>query len=201
MTTLAASLAATCTLAAFSAGTSAAMVTASYSGAVSGYAFLLQILDDFPVGTPVSWEFTFDDSFRSLDATGDVVGAADQAISGWAQVGADRLTLDHFGLYSYRFGSDRSIINYSAQVTGTGPGISNGGEFYGLFITMDALLSTQSLPRVGYGYSNGPVTSYGYLTLDGRGEIVPAQVPVPGTAWLALPALVGLAWRRRKAAA
>lgn len=198
-----ATLAATCALAAFSAGASAAMLTASYSGTVSGYVFLPQVLDDFPVGTPVSWEFTFDDSFRSLDATGDVFGAANQAISGWAQVGADRLALDHFGLFSIRFngGGDYSITDYRALVSGTGPGISNGGEFYGLFLTMNSLLSTQSSPLVGYAYSSPGVTSYGYLAVEGAGSIVPAQVPVPGTAWLALPALVGLAWQRRKPAA
>jgi hypothetical protein len=183
-----------------SSAASAALRTASYSGSVNGYLFLPQVLDTHPVGTAVSIEFSFDDSFGALDATGNVFGAADQAISGWAQVGADRIDLNHFGLFAYTYnGGDNSIVSYRPQLTGTGPGLP-GADFFSLFMTMNAELTSFDQVIVGYGYTNGFGTSYGYLTLDGAGAIRPAQVPEPATASLMLAGLLATAVgvRRRK---
>lgn len=183
-----------------SSGASAALRTASYTGTVNGYLYQSQVLNTHPVGTAVSIEFSFDDSFGALDATGNVFGAADQAISGWAQVGADRIDLNHFGLFSYSYnGSDNSIVGYRPQLTGTGPGLP-GADFFGLFMTMNAALTNFDDLLVGYGYTNGGGTNYGYLTLDGAGTIRPSQVPEPATAALLLAGLVATAAgvRRRK---
>lgn len=182
-------------------GTEAAPVTSSYSGTVTGFAAFPMVLGEFPVGTAVSWEFTFDDGFRSVNAAGNVAGAAAQDISGWLRVGDDLVTLEHFGLSSYTFElPTNNIIRYGAQVTGTGPTIVQGGEFFGLFITIDRLFASQSNLLVGYGFSQPGSTAYSYLELEGSGHIGPAQqVPLPATLWLVLPALAGLVRPRLRA--
>jgi len=197
---------AACALAALSTGAPAAPLTASFSGAVTGYEFDSYISGQIPLGTAVSWSFTFDDSFSALDATGDVFGTAAQSITGSAQVGGDVITLNHFGLFSYSYNSsDFSIISYRAQVQGTGPMIGGGpagGDFFGLFITLDPLLTTQTNLRVGYGYSNDFGTDYDYLQVEGAARIAPAQVvPLPPTIWLLLAPFAWLVWRRGKGSA
>ena len=190
-------LAAAVLVSAASAGASAALVTSSWSGNVTGHLFQPQILDAFPVGTAVSWQFTFDDGFASLPAGGSasIFAAARQPIDGWLQVGADRIELEEFGLSSIRYeGATGAVIDYRTQLRGTGPLIFPGGaDFFGLFVTLSAGLSAQSDPLVGYAYHPSPlVTNYGYLTLDGMGRIGPAAVPVPTTAWLVLAALLSM---------
>lgn len=180
----------------FTTGASATLMSASYSGTVTGALFNQQPLNDFPVGTAVSWQFTFDDSFRTLNVNDDVFGLANRPANGSAQVGGDSIVLNFMRLYSYT-SSMGNIISFRWQVEGTGPTIGNGGEFFGVWLTLDPSLNMIDSPVIGYGYTTeyewGSVTSYGYLETAGTFNIRQAgEVPLPGTLWLMLPALVWL---------
>lgn len=183
----------------------ATMMTASFSGAVSGYLFAPATLQsDFPVGTAVSWQFTFDDSFRTLNANDIVFGQADRPVTGSAQVGSDSIVLNNMHLFSISYnGNTNEIFSFRWQVEGTGPTVTGGGEFFGVWLTLDPALNLEGAPMIGYAYTTqyewGSITSYGYLETAGAFNVRQAgEVPLPATLWLMLPAL---AWLGRRHAA
>lgn len=198
--------AAVCLLLGVASHSTAALMTASYSGSVTGALYNPQVLNDFPVGTAVSWQFTFDDSFRNLTAAQDVFGLADRSVTGGAQVGSDSIALNHMHLFSYQYNMNTGeILSFNWQVEGTGPTTGNGGEFFGVWLLLDPALNLLGSPRIGYGYTTEyeggiTITSYGYLESEGTFDLRPAgEVPLPSTLWLMLPALAWLGRRRMTA--
>lgn len=188
-------------------GASAALLTASYSGTVDGFFDRDTVLNVFPIGTAVSWEFTFDDAFRTEPGGGEVLGRALQGnIDGWLQIGADRIELERFSLYQYAYnGITGDIRWYRPRVGGSGPTIAGGGEFYELLVTMPATLDAQSDALVGYSFTTTTrdftYFNYAYVSVSGMGSIRPAHaVPAPATSWLALPALAWMLRRPRRLA-
>lgn len=181
----------------------AAPVTASYTGAVTGYVNGSTGLDtEFPLGTSVSWQFEFDDAFFALDATSNVFAAATQAVTGSLQAGGQSYTLNQLSLSSYRYDlPTNAIIDYGFQLNGVGPGVP-GGDFFAMFMQVDPTYAISS-PLIGFGFTttfdNGfSVTNYRYLETTGEYRIDRATVPEPSTLGLmgAALALAGFARRR-----
>jgi hypothetical protein len=181
----------------------AALVTASYSGSVTGVSGLTsQALGDHPAGTAVSWSFTFDDAFKSIrPSSGDVFGAASQPTTGSVTIGGDSYTLNYARLFSYSYdlGTDE-VLWYQFQVEGSGPVTASGGSFSGLWAQLSPTMDLRS-GEVGFGYGFPGVTVYSYLGTAGTYTLRPAggggTVPLPATAWLVLPALAWLARRQQ----
>lgn len=193
-----AALAAACALAFGSGAAHAGAVTASFSGNVTGVMFDSRVLADYPVGTAVSWQFSFDDAFLALRANvDDVFGGASQAITGTATVGADVYALNFARLYSYQYdGNTGDVLSYQFQVEGTGPQSASGGDFFGVWARFDPALALFE-SRVGYGFTSNQVTNYGYLEMTGDYRLTRNSVTAPATVWLALPALAWVLGRRR----
>lgn len=201
---LLAPLACVAVLGAFSTAANADLVTSRFNGTVSGYEFgfldqnSVAFDNDHPIGTAVQWDLTFDDSFLGLGLN-DLFGVVPMAVSGSLLVGSDQYTFTSMRFFSLTFQNDFStILEYRPQVSATGPGTSDGGDFFSMFWSFAPDLSLASAAMIGYGYSNGFGTAYGYLTTSGEYSVGPAsQVPEPATALLALPALWWLRRRRQ----
>lgn len=182
----------------------AGTVTASYSGTVAAGIFDGRALTDYPLGTSVSWQFVFDDAFRSLNpSTDDVFGGASQVVSGTATIGADVYTLNFARLASYQtLGfAPTSVERFNFQIEGSGPQSASGGSFFGVFLSFDPALTLLGNPTVGFGYTTtfaeGSVTNFGYLETTGNLRLTPNAVPLPSTALLVLLALAVLVGRGR----
>jgi hypothetical protein len=194
-------VAAACALALATGAAQAGIVTASFNGSVTGVVFDGRALADYPIGTAVNWQFTFDDAFLALNANDNVFAVGSQLVTGSARVGADTYALNFARLYSYRSDSVSSdILEYTFQVEGSGPQSVSGGDFFGAWLTFDpSLRVTQG--QIGYGFTTVTpditITNYGYLQLAGDYRLTHNAVPAPATAWLVLPALALLAGRRR----
>lgn len=187
-------------LAAWSAAGAAALVTSRFNGSVTGYNWgfvdpgFSALDEDHPLGTVVEWDLTFDDGFLALGYQG---AFSPITATGSLQVGDDEYTLTGMRFYSLTFGSDFStILTYGPQVSGVGPGTSDGADFFSLFWSFRPDLSLANTPFVGYGYTSGFATSYAYLVASGDYSVGPTNVPEPATALLTLPALL-LMWRAR----
>ncbi len=190
-------------LGAWSAGANASLVTSQFDGTVSGYNFgfldpnSVALDNDHPVGTAVHWDLTYDDSFLGLGMS-DLLALGDLAVSGSLQVGADNYSFTSMRFFTLNLGADfNTITGYGPQVSATGPGTSDGADFFGMFWRFAPDLSMLNAASIGYGYSNGFGTAYGYLQTAGEYRVGPANtVPEPSTALLLLPALLLLRRRR-----
>jgi hypothetical protein len=192
-------------LCAAAASAQAAPVTARFNGNVTGYehGFLdpaaVAYDDDNPVGTAVSWELSFDDSFLGQPWTD--FGPSPIAATGSMQVGSVRYVLDGFSFFSLTLEPDFTTVrSYRPQVTGTsaGPATSDGGSFFSMLFGWGSDLSMIESPLIGYAYSFGTARFYGYLSATGDYSLERGgQVPEPATVLLAAPALWWLGRRRR----
>lgn len=152
--------------------------------------------NDSPVGTSVDWELTYDDSFLGLTLS-DLFNSSPNDVSGSLQVGTAEYVFDSMRFFSLTF-SGNTITAYRPQVAATGPGTSDGGDFFAMFFSWGPDLSLVAAPMIGFGYSNDFSTTYGYLVTAGEYSVGPAsQVPEPSTALLAVPALLLLRRRLR----
>jgi hypothetical protein len=192
-------------LCAAAAQAQAAPVTARFSGSVTGYehGFLdptaVAYDDDNPVGTAVSWALSFDDSF--LGQPWADIGFGPFAATGSMQVGSVQFVLNGFSFFSFSLEPDFTTLrSYRPQVTGTsiGPATSDGASFFSMLFDWGTDLSLSGTPMIGYAYSFGTATFFGYLTATGDYSLERGgSVPEPATALLAAPALWWLGRRRR----
>jgi hypothetical protein len=183
---------------------SAAPVSTTFSGSVGGYWSLDILSDDFPLGTAVSYSFTYDDAFAEVGAALSV--GMTQAISGWLQVGSAHIDLHTLRLTSYAFnaGNPNGINHFGFQVQGDGADTDDGEPFSGLWIYMGTDgHSAFGSGQVSYGNTNGFVVDNGFLLLQGStsfADAPAATVPAPPTLLLAGTMLGALALTRRRGA-
>jgi hypothetical protein len=177
---------------------SAALVTASYTGTVSGLfeaPFNQTPGTDYPVGTAVSWQFTLDDAFLGVlvadVGVGGVGSAANQATSGTLRLGSDTWALNFARLWGGWTDAAGEFSSYWFRIEGTGPTTAGGGSLYGLLLSWTPTLDLLS-DAIGFTYPG-----FGYLETEGSYRLDrPQAVPIPATAWLVLPALSWLMLRR-----
>lgn len=157
----------------------------------------------FPAGTALSWSLVLDDAFTMLNANvDDVFTLATQPTLGEVVLGASTYGLSLAQLYSYQSDATTGVINwFQFQVQGTGPATSNGGDFFGLWLTVRPDLGLDRA-SVGFGYTTTfpdgtGFTSYGYLTSEGSYRVEPLTVPLPATLPLLALGLVALGASRR----
>jgi hypothetical protein len=188
----------------WSMASEATLVTSRFNGTVTGYNWgfvdpaFSALDDDHPLGAPVEWDLTFDNAFLALGYPG-LFAQPMPAVSGSLQVGSDEYTFTDWHFFSLMLESDfTTILSYRPQISAVGPDTSDGAHFFGMFWSFAPDLSLIGSPLIGFGYTNGNVTSYAYLVTSGDYSVAPTnQVPEPATALLALPALWLL--RRRHA--
>lgn len=179
----------------------AAPVTASFTGTVTGGRPSAPALLEYPLGTPVSWEFSFDDAFLAVSPADDVFGAGSQPATGWATVGTETYALNFARLWAYATVTEdsiRRIVSYAFVIEGIGPTSPRGGVFDGLWVSFDATLAllTSSIAYMSTATSEGPFGSR-ILNLDGAYRVTRSNsVAEPTTAWLLLAAVAMLARRR-----
>jgi hypothetical protein len=182
------------TLALTAAAASAAPVTLSLRGVITGYDFIdFSASAGLPVGTAVDLTLTFNETWS--DGTYDFADAIGP-VSGSATVGANAFSFTGADPFSYS--ETNGAVNWVTPIfTGSGPTLG-GGEFFGLFATITPALTLQRL-ALGYGFTSGLATSYGYalISLD---DYTIAPVPEPHTLALLAAGLFGIggATRRRR---
>lgn len=180
-------------------------VTASFDGTVTGHevGYAPQIVSDVPLGTQVSWSFTFDDAFTALDLNA-LLTTPQPSVTGSATIGANTYSLTGMSLFSASYDpATSSVLSYRYQVNGTGPLLPSGADFFGLWLTFDPALNL-SYPWVGFTYRYPNAEIYGYATTTGEYRLDrTAQVPEPSSFALLLAALalIGAAARGRRHAA
>lgn len=193
-------------LATWSAGASADLITARFDGTVSGYnaGFLdlnsVAYDNDNPVGTAVHWDMTFDNSFVGLNFN-DFLNQGYPSMTGSLQVGSNSWSLTGFQQFALQLdGNFSTITGYRPQVLGTGPGTSDGAGFFGMFLTFAPDFSLVHPGMIGFDYASEFAHTYGYLETIGSYSVGLAnRVPEPATALLALPGLLLLMRKRRRA--
>lgn len=177
----------------------AAPVTASFSGAVSGYAYLEEggffsshpeyVQGDFPVGTAVSYSFTFDDAFKN--DPGSAFGQQ-QDIGGWLHIGSLDIALDNFRI------TQVSGTLFGFRIWSDDPAETGGGQpFSGIWLWTNLAVAAPGLPLISFGDLNGAVADNGWITTDGQGAFTAAEVPEPGSVALVLASLGLMAAVRR----
>ncbi len=172
----------------------AAPVTARFNGAVIGYQFGfldpagVAFDEDNPVGTSVSWTLDFNDDFLGQPYASVL---APRVATGTLDVGSRQYVLDGMSCPTLRVDLDGStVLQYFAQVEGTGPTTSDGAGFLSLYFSFGRDLGLVGEPLVGFSYSVPLGTWYGFLVTEGTYSVGPtASVPAPGSLGLALAAL------------
>lgn len=172
----------------------AGLISMHFNGAVSGYFSLPILQNNFPVGTPLSMDLVYDDSFVGRPASQFFLGMA-PSILGTMVLDGNQYTLTEMRLSYFGYGAtaDDPSPNYGFHVTGTGPATDDGEVFSGLDLGFFG--GGQGRPfLVGFGNTNWQVANNGYLRVSGTTthERLPSPVPAPGT--LALMVAAWGAW-------
>lgn len=176
----------------------AGLTTVNFSGAVTGYWIQnVPVADDFPIGTPVSMNLTYNDSFLGQPASTFYLGMS-PAVSGTLNLGGNLYALNAMSLTYFTYGptlNDPSP-NYGFHVTGSGPTTDDGEPFAGLDLRF-GLGTLGHISLIGFGNPNWLVADNGYFQAFGQTSWE-RSLPIPGTIWLLGSALAALTWRRRR---
>jgi hypothetical protein len=185
------------------ASSEAAPFTATYTGEVGALSDDPEPLQSFPVGTPISFTLTFDDSFMSDTDPAVLFGPARPSM-GSVDIGGVVYQLTSHAVDSAHVDSiNDEVVAANYRFFGVGP-VVDGLEFYGLFVrirpdlTLHTGLSFGSV-SLGWDVDPGPVGSFRYVQSNERTQqfsVEPMDVPVPPLGWLML-AGVGAALARR----
>ncbi|MFY9509706.1 MAG: PEP-CTERM sorting domain-containing protein [Rubrivivax sp.] len=168
----------------------ASPVTASFGGAVSGYAYLGSgifasrpeyVQSDFPVGTAVSYTFTFDDAFKNDPES---AFGQEQDVSGWLRIGGLDMSLDNFSIT--QVGSN----SFGFRIWSDNPATTAAGQpFSGIWLFTDLGVTASGVALVGFGDLNGYIADNGWMTTSGAVAFAAAEVPEPGSLALVLASL------------
>lgn len=176
----------------------AGLTTVNFSGAVTGYWIQnVPVADDFPIGTAVSMNLTYNDSFLGQPTSTFYLGMS-PAVSGTLNLGGNLYALNAMSLTYYSYGptiNDPSP-NYGFHVSGSGPATDDGEPFAGLDLNF-GLGTLGNVSLIGFGDPNWFVATNGYFVVAGQ-TTWEQSVPNPGTLWLLGAALATLAWLRRR---
>lgn len=177
----------------------AGLIAMHYSGSVFGYFSKPILQDDFPVGTPLTMDLTYEDDFIGVPASQFYLGMA-PAISGTMMLGGNQYTFQSMRLSFFSYGATASdpSPNFGFHVAGTGAATDDGEVFSGIGLTFTA--ATLGAPYlVGFGNTDWTVANNGYLLISGTTthERLSSPVPSPGTLWLVLAGLGAWSITRR----
>ncbi len=177
----------------------AGLIGMHFTGSVFGYFSLPILEDDFPAGTPLTIDLTYEDDFLGLPASQFSLGMA-PAISGTMSLGGNQYILQGMSLTYFGYGptADDPSPNYGFHVKGTGAATDDGEVFSGL--SLDFTAATLGRPNlIGFGNTNWLVANNGYLLISGTTthERLSSPVPSPGTLWLVLAGLGAWSITRR----
>ena len=168
--------------------------TLNFTGSIEKvYSLFDQILDSYPIGTPVSFTANFDENFYT---NGAPTRGYTSAASGSMQVGSSTYLFDH-SLQGWT-GNAGGIDGFAVQMMGSGPTMPDGGELFGLYLSFNPNV-TLSYPSIfGLQYLNPDGGGFfSYAQLEGVTSVARTSVPEPSTALLLLFALA-LMWRMRR---
>lgn len=179
----------------------AAPVTLTYEGTVTSYSNI-NLSAGLPLGAAVSLSLTFNETFSDGSyAFSDPLGP----VSGSMTVGSLSYQFNGVEPFAYSYdGNTGEVTSVEPMFVGTGPQI-NGGDFFGLFMSITPALTLASDLMLGYGYTTvfdgGSSTAYGYANMTAtRYDITPVSVvPTPATLPLVMAALFAAGWVRRRA--
>lgn len=170
----------------------AGLVRMTYTGSVGQFSTPDILADDFPAGTPVGMQLTYDDSFLGQPATTYFLGMS-PAISGTMTLGALTYAVDSMQLTQFQYGptaADPSPF-YGFMATGSGPATDDGETFTNLLLIFNSQLPGAPV-LVSFNSAAAQGGGSGYLTLRAGSvthEFLPNAVPAPGTLALCLAGL------------
>lgn len=183
----------------FAASAHAGLTTINFSGTVTGYWELKHpITDDFPVGTSVGVNLTYNDSFLGQPATTFFLGMS-PAVSGTLNLGSNVYSLNSMSLTYFTYGAtiNDPSPNFGFHVAGSGPATNDGDPFSGLDLNFGPQGALGGPWLIGFGDPDWLVAHNSYLFIAGD-TTWEQRVPAPGTLWLLGSALVALAARQRR---
>ncbi|MFT3849736.1 MAG: hypothetical protein QM739_14015 [Propionivibrio sp.] len=183
----------------FSLTAHAGYTTLNFNGSVSAFWSLPIVEDDFPAGTPVLINLTYDNTFIGLPTSQFYLGMSPW-MSGTLNLGGKAYDLTAMSLSYFGYGptSDDPSPNYGFHVTGTGPDTDDGEPFSGIDLFFGLLLEGRP-SLIGFGNTNWHVVDNGYLLVSGQSSYTFSEtngVPSPGSLSLLLAGLSLLGWRR-----
>lgn len=173
----------------------AGYTTLNFNGSVTGFWSLPIVEDDFPAGTPVSINLTYDNYFIGLPTSQFYLGMS-PSLTGTLDLGGKLYTLNAMSLSYFSYGptADDPSPNYGFHVTGSGPNTDDGEPFSGMDLFFGLLLEGRP-SLIGFGNTNWHVADNGYMFVAGQSSYTYA-VPSPGSLSLVLAGLSLLGWRR-----
>jgi hypothetical protein len=171
-----------------SATASAVPVTLNLQGSVTGYQFI-DLSASFPLGASVNLSLTFNETFS--DGTysfADNLGP----VSGLMSIGSASYSFNNAlaNSYSYDISSGEAIW-VAPRFVGSGTSIGQD-EFYGMTMQITPTFTLLNDILLGFGFTNGSSTSYGYARITPSQYSFTTAVPEPPTVVLMTLGLVAL---------
>lgn len=182
-------------LALLSISAQAGFTTLNFTGSVGNYWSLPIVEDDFPLGTPVSVNLTYNNSFIGLPSSQFYLGMA-PSITGLLNLGSNQYTLTGMSLTYFSYGATAAdpSPNFGFHVTGVGPDTNDGEVFSGMDLYFDSTMPGYPM-LIGFGNTNWHVADNGYMIISGNASYE-YTAPLPGSLPLAILGLALLGIRR-----